>query len=333
MALQKPNRLFSPSRIVFYGLALVVFYFALQYIDKFGSIESLLLEMNTGWLLIAISTQLLTYFFNALILRVLLKGSQNDLSLFMLLKISIVIIFFNQALPSGGLSGNGYVFNQLVKRKVNATQAFSALVLESICYYAAFLMLLFIFYGWYALENEKVNVVIKYTAIVGLVFYLFLALTMAILSNWRTVKTILHHLRKFPRIRKYIEKVNLYGLAESKQGLIKMFRENNTNVLLAIGLQVFIIAADVLTVFAIMKGFNISLSFSYVVLGLLLSLIIGALPISPGSLIAYESGMTYFYTSFGAPVHIALVITLLFRFLTFWLPILIGFVLYRRLQG
>jgi len=333
MERQKSNTLFTPSRIVFYVLAIIVFYFALQYIGNLGNIETLLLEMDTGWLLVAVSTQLITYLLNALILKVLLSESENNLSLFMLLKISIVIIFINQALPSGGLSGNGYVFNQLVRRKINGTQAFSALVLESICYYIAFLMLLFIFYGWYFMENEKVNFLIKYTAITGLVFYLFLTLAMSVLSNWRTVKSILYRVRKFPKIRKYIEEVNLYGLTESKQGIFKMFLDNKNNALIAIGLQVLIITSDVVTVFAILKGFHFSLPWSYVVLGLLLSLIIGALPVSPGSLIAYESGMTYFFTTLGTPVHVALVVTLIFRFLTFWLPMSIGFMLYKRLQA
>jgi len=66
------------------------------------------------------------------------------------------------------------------------------------------------------------------------------------------------------------------------------------------------------------------LSFNLVVLGLLLSLGIGALPLSPGSLVVYESAMTYIFTMLGLPIHPALILTLLYRFLTFWLPIPIG---------
>jgi len=72
--------------------------------------------------------------------------------------------------------------------------------------------------------------------------------------------------------------------------------------------------------------------FAIITLGVLCSLIIGALSISPGSLIVYESAMTYFFTKFGAPIHAALIITLLYRFLTFWLSMPIGLLVYRRLQ-
>jgi len=42
--------------------------------------------------------------------------------------------------------------------------------------------------------------------------------------------------------------------------------------------------------------------------------------------------MTYFFTKLGAPIHAALIITLLYRFLTFWLSIPIGLLIYRSLQ-
>lgn len=77
---------------------------------------------------------------------------------------------------------------------------------------------------------------------------------------------------------------------------------------------------------------NISLGFSSIIPGLLLAQVIGSLPISPGFLTAYESSLTYFYTLFGVQVHAALIITLLYRFFTFWLPIPIGLILYRNLQ-
>jgi uncharacterized protein (TIRG00374 family) len=97
-------------------------------------------------------------------------------------------------------------------------------------------------------------------------------------------------------------------------------------------LQLFFIMSDIVTVWALIKGFHVDMSFPLVAFGLLLSLVIGALPISPGSLIVYESAMTYFFTKLGAPVHAALIITLLYRFLTFWLPIPIGLLVYRNLQ-
>jgi len=326
------NKFFSPSRIVFYILSVVVFYFAVHYIGKLKDIKTLLLEMSPVWLFLAVAAQVSTYVCNAFILKVLLGKGTREISFLVLMKISVVILFVNQALPTGGISGNGYVFNQLVKRQIDAVRAFSVLVLESVGYYVAFLGGIVFFFSWYALEHGTMNRIIVYTSIVGFVFYCFLLLMMAVLSNWRVWRGILRRLSRFPKIQHYIKKINLPGLTKGKQGIWKMFLQNKKGTFKVIGIQCFIIFLDVLTVYAILKGFHVSLPVHYIALGLLLSLVVGALPISPGSLIAYESAMTYYFSILGAPVHAALMVTLIFRFLTFWLPIPIGLFLYRNLQ-
>lgn len=72
-----------------------------------------------------------------------------------------------------------------------------------------------------------------------------------------------------------------------------------------------------MTAFAIIKGFHVPLPITHIAFALVLSIVIGALPISTRSLITYEGAMTYFLTILGSPVHAALIATLLFRFLTF----------------
>ncbi len=326
------NSFFSPSKIVFYMLSLVIFYFAVHYMAKLKDIKTLLLEMNPVWLFLAVAAQIFTYVFNAFILKVLLDKDTKEMPLRVLVKISVVVLFVNQALPTGGISGNGYVFNQLVKRQIDALRAFSVLVLESVGYYIAFLGSILFFFCWYAIEHTPMNRIIVYTSIVGFAFYCFLLLIMAVLSNWRTWRTILRRLNRYPKIKRYIKKINLPGLTKGKQGIWKMFLNNKKGTFMVIAIQCCIIFFDALTVYAILKGFHVALPAHVIIFGLLLSLVIGALPISPGSLIAYESAMTYYFTVLGAPVHAALIVTLIFRFLTFWLPIPVGLFLYRNLQ-
>lgn len=333
MAEKKSNSLFTAPRIAFFVLSLFVFYLAIHYLDKLEDIKNLLLEMNAIWPLLAIGFQLTSYFFYAMIVRVLLQRDNGMVNFFTLFKISIVILFVNQVLPSGGISGNGYIFNQLLKRKVPSSKAFTALIQSSICFYIAFLILLGIFYGWYYVSSSRVNPFITYTTLLGFAFYFFLGFVMLGLSNKRIISFIINKLNRFGSIRRYIEKVNLISLTDGNKRSMKTFFKNKKRLALAILLQIGIIFCDIFTVFSIIKGFHIPMPFMNSSLGLLLSLAIGALPISPGSLLIYEGAMTYFYTSLGTPVHAALVVTLVFRFFTFWLPIPIGLLFYRNLQG
>jgi uncharacterized protein (TIRG00374 family) len=312
--------------------SVVVFYFAVHYIGKLKDIEQLMMQMEPAWLFLAVSAQILTYPIYALILKLLVKDKTGTTSYSFLFKLSLVIMFVNQLLPTGGISGDGYIFNQLVKRKVSRYNAFTAMVLESISYYAAILILLLIFYTWYLNDVTHDTILINYTVILGFVFYVLLFALVLIISNGRNISFAMHKLEKFSFIKRLIEKASLLSLQNENEGTFKMLGRKKKEILQTIILQLFIVLSDVITVWALIKGFHVDMSFPLIAFGLLLSLVIGALPISPGSLIVYESAMTYFFTKLGASVHAALIITLLYRFLTFWLPIPIGLLVYRNLQ-
>ena len=145
----EPNKFFTPSRIIFYVFSVVVFCFAVHYIGKLKDIEQLMMQMEPAWLFLAVSAQILTYLIYAFILKLLIKDRSGSTNYFFLFKLSIVIMFVNQVLPTGGISGDGYIFNQLIKKKISRYNAFTAMVLESISYYVAILILLIIFYTWY----------------------------------------------------------------------------------------------------------------------------------------------------------------------------------------
>lgn len=328
---EKNTSLFSRGRIIFYFFSLLVFSLAIRYVGQLKDIRRLLLEMSPGWLILALTTQVATYFCNVLILRTLLRGKTGTADFITLFKLSVVILFVNQVLPSGGLSGNGYIFGELHKREIPAQAAFKALVLESICYYIAFLTLLAIFYGWYT-ATVPGSPVMAYTVLMGFVFFMFLCAFMLVLANRRAIAWVMGKLSRFKRVRAYIERKGLLSLGQeggtSWRGLFK----DKPAILKGILLQATILSCDGLTIFSIFQGFHVHMAPEYIMLGFLLSQIIGSLPISPGALIAYESAMTYFYSLLGAPVHAALIVTLLFRFFSFWLPIPAGLWLYRDLR-
>lgn len=323
------SKFFTLPKIVFYLLSVALFFFAIRYVGKFNDIGALILQISPGWLLLAVISQVLTYATNAMSLSVLLKT--DKIAFVNLLKISLVIMFVNQALPTGGLSGNGYVFNQLVKRNVTAAKAYYALITQTICYYTAVLLALGIFYGCYLNYPGHINKIITTTVIIGFFYFTLLGILMVIISNKHTLHFLMLKLTKLRMIRNYLEKFKFSGEQNEQPGLFRNLWANKRSTLAVISLEVMVILLDIITVCAILKGFHVTLSIEKISLALLLTQVIGALPISPGSLIAYESAMTYFLTTLGVQVHAALIATLLFRFLTFWLPIPVGLIFYRNL--
>jgi uncharacterized membrane protein YbhN (UPF0104 family) len=129
MAKENQNTLFTPSRILFYVFSIIIFCLAVHYIGKLKDIEKLVRQMSPAWLLLAVSAQIITYLLYASVLKLLLREKPGETNFFLLFKLSIVIMFVNQVLPTGGISGDGYIFKQLIKRKVTRYNAFTSMVL------------------------------------------------------------------------------------------------------------------------------------------------------------------------------------------------------------
>ncbi|WP_448104451.1 lysylphosphatidylglycerol synthase transmembrane domain-containing protein [Pedobacter panaciterrae] len=327
----KKARFLSFPRTVFYILCITAFYFTIRYVGKFRDIGALIAQISPFWLALTFGAQVLTYAANAMILSVLLKG-QTRIKFFTLFKISVVTIFVNQALPTGGLSGNGYVFNQLVKRKLTVSKAYYTLITQTVCYYLAVILMLSIFYCWYLNYTVHTDQLITYTVIIGYCYFTLLGIFIILISNKRILYLLKTKLSKFSFIRNYLKRNKILSIKNQQQGLLQRQFKDRKSILTVILLQLLVIVLDIITIYSILHGFRIALSPAKMSFALLLSQVIGALPISPGSLLAYESAMTYFLTKLGTPVHAALITTLIFRFFTFWFPIPVGMILYRNLS-
>jgi uncharacterized protein (TIRG00374 family) len=94
-------------------------------------------------------------------------------------------------------------------------------------------------------------------------------------------------------------------------------------------LQLAVIAADGFTLYVLFLGMNQPISPFIVLLALICTKVISLIPFLPGSLVLYESSMSFFFASAGVPPGTAIVVTLVYRFLSFWCPIPIGTFLYR----
>ncbi len=121
-------------------------------------------------------------------------------------------------------------------------------------------------------------------------------------------------------------------LQENWESPWEVVKNRGRQMLLPLFWQIMGIMADSLTISFLFLGFNYQPYFYCVVIGLILTKAISMLTITPGALILFEGAMTLFYTSFGVPLQLALMVTVLFRALSFWLPMPFGLFLYRHLD-
>jgi uncharacterized protein (TIRG00374 family) len=258
---------------------------------------------------------------------------REAISIPQLIEVSIITLFVNQTVPSAGISGNTFFFTFLRNKKVGVASIFSVIVIELITFYAAMeIVVLAVAVG---LLFYKVPSSFFFVLAGGFLIYFFFALGIAYLGKKRTVGKLYKKLSGIRWIKRYFEKLRqpIKGInVEEIKNPWASFRENRLTWMKATFFQLCIFATDSFTIFILFRGLGLPITIGQVFIAFILTKIISILPFSPGSLVLYESGMVFFFVSMGVPLGPALMGTLAYRILSFWLPMLLGFVLYRKMQ-
>lgn len=280
---------------------------------------------------------MLTYIFGAMAYHNLLRifGQDHLMGKWDLFKATLIQIFLNQFIPSGGLSGNAYVFQVLAKRKMAAVNIVSVIILDLLTFYwsLALVVIASLIIGWFIYPLKTSFLVIL---ALGLLLYAILSLAVSFIGKKQTIRWIYAKLRRVNFLQKFINNIKgkvPYGITiDQIQNPWTLVLRNPFTMMRVFMYQVCVQLVDAFTIYAFFYGLGSPLDFHLVVIGMILTKTIAMLPISPGSLVLYEAGMSFFYANLGAPLKIAIVVTLLYRFLSFWLPLPIGFFMLDRLN-
>jgi uncharacterized protein (TIRG00374 family) len=338
MAENKKRRLFSPSKIFFYILSIGIFVFVAIYFTEIKKDVKLFEKINPLWLSLALLGQAATYLFGALVYRRLLSIFQIKIkrAIWKLVQVNIVTLFFNQTVPSAGISGNTYFFNFLSKKKVPINQSVSVISTELLTFYAAMeiIIVAILIIVLFFLKAPNLFIIIPG---IGFLVYLVFGLAVEFLSRERLINKIyrkLNSLNIFRKLATRIKKSVPGNISFSDvTSPLQFYRQNKMVIVQAVLLQLCIFSADGFTIFCLFKGLGVSDKLLTVPVAFVLTKIISLLPVSPGALILYEGSMVFFFSRLGVNVSAAIVVTLLYRALSFWLPIFIGLFLYRKLKS
>jgi len=166
----------------------------------------------------------------------------------------------------------------------------------------------------------------------GIAAFVLFALLIGLLGKGKTVALLLKKLSRIRFLEKRIHKFKTIPFGGIKNPW-RVYREHPLLVFVTILFHCCVFLSDSITLFALFQGLGVEITFLSVFVGFVLTKIISLLPFLPGSLILFEGSMTLLYVRFGVPFAVAAVVTILYRVLSFWLPIPVGFFLYRRLQN
>jgi len=180
------QRLITRSGLLFYAFSLLIFVFVIVYFSEIRRGVSMLKKLNIYWLLLAFVLQLLTYLINAFIYRLLLKIYKTPVVPFLkeFYKAAVISLFFNQTIPSAGISGNTFLFHYLERKNISSTSILSLILLELLSFYVAIEFFILLFIGLSVLKTWPY--VFHSVLLAGFLVYLLFAIGIIMMGRKKT---------------------------------------------------------------------------------------------------------------------------------------------------
>lgn len=330
---------FPKFLFLFYFLAIAAGIFAFYNLGEIEKAQALLRQVRPIFLLLALGFQALTYFVVGNIYRSLVSfyGDGNKIKKADMFQAVIVALFMTQAIPTGGLSGNGFLFYYFQKKAVSLKNSFKTIFSELFTYYFTHLILLVVLFLYtYTFFRSEVSHSTWMAGILGFWVFLFLSLACFLLGTKKFNSWLKKILLKKGGLgwlaRKIIPQLYLEKVDDSEwENPLKTLEKNKIYLFRLAAWQAIVFFLDAATIYVLFISFGSHPNPLAIAFGFMLTKVIAILAVSPGALIFFESALVYFYTTLGIPLETAVIITLLFRALSFWLPMPFGLFLSRRL--
>lgn len=279
-------------------------------------------ELTPGALLIAVALQLATYASQGAIWRVVGYQARTQVSALFAFELSIAELFVDQALPTGGISGTAFAAQALEQRGYPRAWVAAGVVARSLAYYAGYaftlaiaLLLTFTIEPWGAGYFRAATM-------------LFLVVSVAIVAVLYGASGI-GLSQRLPRLSRIaaVRRVLVF-LDAASPALVRSIR-----VLSAVtSFQALNVLLDAATMYCLVRTLGGQLSAAAVFTSYMLASVFRSIGIAPGGLGSFEAASVLTLSAAGASVPVALSATMLFRALSFWLPMIPGFWLSRRVS-
>lgn len=272
------------------------------------------------WLVVALALQGATYLAQGEIWRLIGKAAGYSLSRAHASRLSLAKLFVDQAIPTAGVSGTAAVARHLEQAGMPTPAVRATVVINLTSYFTSYVVLLVLALVWLPLSGPAFAAVVGASAvfIAGSVTVLYLLFSLPGKAGGR----LLDHVRRIRPLR---------SLVEASAGTDVRLVRSRTLFAKACAAQVAIMLLDAATVWVLVRALGSHASVIGVFASFMISNLFRTLGVLPGGLGTFEASSVVTLGLVGIALPVALSATLLFRGLSFWLPMIPGLWLSRRL--
>jgi Mg2+-importing ATPase len=274
----------------------------------------LLASARPAWLLVAAALQAATYVAQAEVFRAATPlAAQRSLSRAWLYELSLTKLFLDQALPSAGVSSTAMIVKALESRGVSRSVAAACAMINIASYHAAYVLALCAALAIASMRRETSWVLLSLS---GFFIAFATAMSVGIIALAGRKATPGSLVTRVPGLRGVVQL-----LERADATLVRQHRVLRRTTMW----QLAIVLLDAATMWACLRAIGADAPPAGVFVSFMVASLVRTMGVVPGGLGTYEATSVLTLRLLGISVSAALSATLMFRGLSFWIPMLPGF--------
>lgn len=321
---------------------LLVVAFAWLIYRHWGELQQLQTTLARGrwqWIAAAVGLQFGFYLLLTWLYQVTLAVFEVGSRFRQLLPLTFASVLVNLTAPTGGTAGPALFVQDASQRGASPARATLGVLLAIVLDYGAFCLLLIAglvqLFWLHDLQFYEIGAAL-------LLILLLLSLTVALtIGLWRPLwlRRVLRWLQRWAnRVGGWLRYPHLLAEEWSEATTAELVtaaqamahRPKHVGLAFLVGLAAHIV--NLLSLYTIFLTFEQSVTPGMVIAGYAMTMLFAIVSPTPSGVGVVEGLMPIIYVSLGLPVAAATVVTLAYRGLSYWLPLVIGFLLLRRLR-
>lgn len=334
-----PGKSSTLQRLLFAALVVAFVYVLINRFDEIQKLAGTLARGKWQWIAAAAVLQFLYYVGYAALFKTAFQLIGIRTRLQGLIPISFAAVFVTSTMPSGATGGLALFVDDIRRRGQSAARATAGTILVQTANIGVFAILLIL--GLFFLFLHGGLSALEVTSSLFLFVMVAALLSLLGLGLWRRewlerllggvqrlVNRVVGWIRRPPLLPQGWAARNTQDFTAASRALGR--HPGRLLRVLAVALAVH--AINILSLYCIFLAFSQPATARALVVGYTMSVLFAIVSPTPNGIGVVEGIVPIIYRSMGIPLATGTVITLAFRGLSFWLPMLIGFVLLRQLK-
>ena len=318
--------------VLLFGISILILAVMLWFVGIDQVIAALKIA-NIGIIILAIATQIFTYFLYTLRWEILNKLADMNDGIKTLLPMVLVSLAVNNITPSGRGGGEpvrAYVLSK-EKEEYHFEECLATVIADRALDTFPFVVLAVITISSMALSFKFALwlIVVMIAAVIAIIIVLIMIIYMCININFgkRVEMWIIGLLRRFYKKNSENLERQVHDSIAGFQDTMKMLISNKKGLVYTLSLSFIIWIFEIFRVYLVFLAFGASVDVIVIGQVFIVASLVGMIPLLPGGVGAVDGLMIILYSAAGVSKSVSAAATLIERLISFWMTTIIGMVI------